>query len=108
MHLLQVELPDNVYKTLSEYCEMTGRDVHEVVSDAVRLNLAPYECQPGFPVKAVYLDTTAGYEGKEPNVTEKPCYIIDDTKRFNSNYYRIIVDGQLRAVPKKHVRKEKA
>lgn len=106
MHLLQVELPDNVYKTLSEYCEMTGRDMHEVVSDAVRLNLAPYECKPGFPVKAVFMDGLVGYEGQNKKITEKPCYIIEEMQMFQSVYYRIIVDGRLMSVPRASVKKE--
>lgn len=97
-------------------CMVTGMSKEAILEQSLEQFLYLYKTDPGYPVKATYLDGNSEYarivaknEGRAPTITEKPCYIlgIRNGGSFSDDTYRIVVDGRIMTVPMNCIKTDK-
>lgn len=107
-----LDISDEMEKQLDTYCMITGKTREVVLCEILQTHLQIYKADDE-PIPALYLEgnseyerTIAANEGREPKITVKPCFVLNETSIFGEPKYRIMVDDEPMTVNRDDVRFE--
>jgi hypothetical protein len=108
-HFLNLYLDNTLYENLEQFSKMSNMTKTAIIEQALSSYLGAYtdsESKRIRPVEAYYLKGASEYErqvaqneGREILIEKEPCFVLEKTVVFGTDYYKIYDGTNIRKVP---------